>query len=50
MDKEDRVKLLRQSHLLKGKTIWISEELTVNQLKAKASELKNVQEARKQGK
>ena len=50
MDKEDRVKLLRQSHLLKGKTIWIAEELTTNQLKAKASELKKVHEARKQGK
>ena len=50
MDKEDWMKLLRQSHLLKGKKIWIAEELTTNQLKAKASELKKVYEARKQGK
>ena len=50
IDREDRVRLLQQSHLLKGKKVWIAEELTTNQLKAKASELKKVHEARKQGK
>ena len=50
IEKEDRVRLLQQSHLLKGKKVWIAEELTTNQLKAKASELKKVYEARKQGK
>ena len=49
-NKEEPVKLLQQSHLLKGKKPWIAEELTTNQLKAKASELKKMHEARKQGK
>ncbi|KAI5078440.1 hypothetical protein GOP47_0006111 [Adiantum capillus-veneris] len=44
------MKLLCQSRLLKGKKIWIAEELTTNQLKSKASELKKMHEARKQGK
>ncbi|KAI5057417.1 hypothetical protein GOP47_0027432 [Adiantum capillus-veneris] len=44
------MKLLQQSRLLKGRTLWIAEELTPNQLKLKASELKKMHEARKQGK
>lgn len=46
--KEDRI--LRQSHLLKGKNLWIAEELTSNQLKNKVFELKKMREARQQGK
>ena len=49
-NKKGWVQLLCQSHLLKGKTLWIVEELTLTQLKAKASELKKMHEARKQGK
>ncbi|KAI5076275.1 hypothetical protein GOP47_0008340 [Adiantum capillus-veneris] len=44
------MQLLRQSRLLKGTKFWIAEELTTNQLKLKANELKKVHEARKQGK
>ena len=49
-DKEERAKLLHQSHLLKGTKIWITEELTINQLKNKRTELLKMHEARKQGK
>ncbi|KAI5065309.1 hypothetical protein GOP47_0020004 [Adiantum capillus-veneris] len=43
------MKLLCQSRLLKRKKLWIAAELTTNQLKSKASELKKMHEARKQG-
>ncbi|KAI5057830.1 hypothetical protein GOP47_0027845 [Adiantum capillus-veneris] len=49
-EKEEQVRLLRQSHLLKGTKVWIVEELTMNQLKMKKQELKKVYEAQKQGK
>ncbi|KAI5065496.1 hypothetical protein GOP47_0020191 [Adiantum capillus-veneris] len=49
-DKEEWIKLLRQSHVLKGTNVWISEELTTNQLKIKNHELKKVHKACKQGK
>ncbi|KAI5083218.1 hypothetical protein GOP47_0002961 [Adiantum capillus-veneris] len=44
------MRLLRQSYHLKGTKFWIAEELTANQLKRKASELKKMHEARRQGK
>lgn len=49
-DKEERMHLLRQSLLLKGKKLWIAEELTTHQLKSKSSELNKMHDARKQGK
>lgn len=47
---EDHVRLLQQSRLLKGKKIWIAEELTFNQLKNKSMELKKMHIARREGK
>ena len=47
---EDRIRLLQQSHLLKGKSVWIAEELTPHQLKQKAKELKKMHNARREGK
>ena len=44
------MELFRQSRFLKGKQVWISEELTTNQLKNKSSKLKKMHKARKQGK
>lgn len=47
---EDRLRLLQQSRLLKGTTMWIAEELTPTQLKHKAQELKKMHAARREGK
>lgn len=47
---EDRIRLLQQSRLLKGTSIWFAEELTPNQLKHKAQELKKMHKARQEGK
>lgn len=46
-DRVEKTDVLRQSHLLKGTKIWILEELTLNQLKAKESELKKMYESSK---
>ena len=48
-DKEEQTMILQQSHLLKGTKLWFVEKLTANQLKAKASELKKMYKAHKQG-
>lgn len=49
-EKEDRLEILRQANKLKGTKIWISEELTRNQLKERTRELVKVRVARKEGK
>ncbi|KAI5065692.1 hypothetical protein GOP47_0020387 [Adiantum capillus-veneris] len=49
-DKDERLKFLCQSHLLKGTMLWITKELTTNRLKIKKDELKKMSEARKQSK
>ncbi|KAI5064471.1 hypothetical protein GOP47_0021141 [Adiantum capillus-veneris] len=46
-NKEEQVKLLRQSQLLKETKLWIAKKLTMNQLKSKVSKLKKMNEARK---
>ena len=46
---EDRLRVLQQSRLLKGTTMWIAKELTSTQLKHKAQELKKMHAARRIG-
>lgn len=50
MDKLARNEVLKQSSKLRGTKIWISEELTLTQLKMKATKLAKLKEARKEGK
>lgn len=46
----DKIAVMKQTKSLSGTSVWISDELTPTQLKNRASELKKVREARKEGK
>ena len=48
--KDDKIKVMKQTKSLQGTSVWISDELTLIQLKNRAKELAKVREARKEGK
>ena len=49
-DLQDKIKVMKQTHSLRGTKVWMADELTPLQLKSKKEELAKVYEARKQGK
>lgn len=48
--KEDKIEILKQTRKLKGTKKWISEQLTLTQLRQRPAELEKVKAARKIGK